>query len=1800
MKASNLRQNLLATALITACTSIASHAATLHWDGTDTTADADGGAGTWDSSTTNWDDAATAGVATAWTSGDSAIFGGTAGSVTVVGNLQAASITVNGGYTFGGTASDSINLGGGSIDSSGTTGAATDVNLNTIITGTGGLTIKAHGDLSPTGGGSGAEFRLGGANTFSGGLNITGGLVSWTTDAGLGDVANTITLSNFGGLLFTGTSTSMARNVVIDSTGGTFRTYGASTLTLSGQISGSGNVNRTDGGTLILSNSANSQSGTWNNQSGIIRINGGGSLGTSIINNTATFDFFNDGTAATFNNTINGNGTVRFESSTGTAYNGTLSGASNVIVGDITNGAILNLTSGATIDTGNLYLGETSGVAGNIIQGAGTAVTVSNQLRIGHWANNVSTYTLNDGTLDLTGTPGAGFETAGVIMLGIDGTGIFNQNGGTVTTPGVGLDVRSDTAGTDQYNLNGGTLIVGSKGIDGFGSSEFNLGGGTLQAGSNFTSTKSWNVNSASTLELDGYDVTQSGNIVGTGTLLISDGFSTGTKSLILSGSNQTVSAPISGVENVYYAGTGTLNWSSASTLTGRIDIAGGATLNLTGSTDGDVDLFNGSTITGEGTIGGNLTLDDTLGTETYTLRFNPATEPAALGITGDFDTGVGTTINVALAQNIPVSATPETYTVLTYGSALGDKNFVLSGASGFRGASLTAGANALTLDIHTKDLTWATGAGWDLGSTGAWDDGTTATDTFYNGDEVTFDDSATSTSINITGSLAPAKVTVNSSTNAFSINGNATNRITGTGSLLKDGSSSLTISGSHNYSGGTTISEGSIIFTGAQDNGLGSGAITLGDANTGSSAVSLLITNGRQINNAITVSSLASGAATIGFSGTGGSYTAFNGSIALQRDVTLLAGTTDRLHFGGNISGTGNLTISGGRRITMSGNNSFVGNITIDGANTLFQTFGGNPVPDTAQVNVGAGSIFQVFTSETIGTLTGSGILRPIAGKPTLTIAGNADATYSGTWVNDVSDHVNITKNGASVQTFSGNFTSPGALTINGGTVAISGTAEFGRTFAPGTALPTRGVNGAGTLRADSGANLTLRRSGAEFTGALQVNSGATVTLGHNNALGTGSVALQGGTLRFDNSGAYFTPIAGLIMTGGTLTTDVTTANFGTLHNTTGDVVPGSTTHVYHGQIYLTAGEWSFAKRFDDAGSVTINGTTIVNDTVWNATATGSFTAPADGWYTMDIRVQQGGGGVGPNGAGWTSGIGIKQGSPSTVGTDYVALTDGALGTRIVTSNNITFARGIAVNSASTINTANLVGTPGTTGTDGNGTGGDLTLTAAITGSANLTKTGTGSMFVNASSNGYTGSFVVNGGSLVIQNAILGSAGITVNAGARLVTNSTNFFVAGHGTAVNASRVITVNGGTWLMDAGHDARIGNVTLSNSATWTSNRGLSNYDALLANTNLGAATVNVTGTGASTMNGTGGIHLQGVQNFNVANTTSDASADLVVDMILGAQGTIGGDAGGVRKQGDGTMLLNKTNTYTGSTIVEAGTLGGTGSIVGSLVSSAGSTVAPGASIGTFTVNNSATLGGSLAIEVDGETADVLVVTGALDISGATLDITELGGGITAPALVIATYGSLTGPAFASVTGLPTGYTVDYAYDNGINTNNIAIVFSTTPYGSYEAANNIVGDGAEADSDGDGIANGLEFVLGGISDPALGSNDRGKLPQLLASGTVPAGALALLPEGKTEADYIFFEYRLADDAAGEDIEVQYGSALSAWSPAATGVNGVVTFVEDDGFDTAIDRVIVCIPRDITGNAQRLFTRLQVLIP
>ncbi|MCG3150083.1 MAG: hypothetical protein PCFJNLEI_03553 [Verrucomicrobiae bacterium] len=137
---------------------------------------------------------------------------------------------------------------------------------------------------------------------------------------------------------------------------------------------------------------------------------------------------------------------------------------------------------------------------------------------------------------------------------------------------------------------------------------------------------------------------------------------------------------------------------------------------------------------------------------------------------------------------------------------------------------------------------------------------------------------------------------------------------------------------------------------------------------------------------------------------------------------------------------------------------------------------------------------------------------------------------------------------------------------------------------------------------------------------------------------------------------------------------------------------------------------------------------------------------------------------------------------------------------------------------------------------------------------------------------------------------------------------------------------------------------------------------------------------------------------------------------------------------------GTLSLTDGYVIGGGSKTIAGTLRGSGSVVGDATVTG--TIAPGLSLGTLVFSNNLTLSGTYAAELDGTgtgNADRLIVHDLLTLTGATLDLSEI---VSADdqAYVIAEYGTLAG-TFATVTGMPGGYQLDYNYQNA---NLIAVV------------------------------------------------------------------------------------------------------------------------------------------------------------
>jgi autotransporter-associated beta strand protein len=398
------------------------------------------------------------------------------------------------------------------------------------------------------------------------------------------------------------------------------------------------------------------------------------------------------------------------------------------------------------------------------------------------------------------------------------------------------------------------------------------------------------------------------------------------------------------------------------------------------------------------------------------------------------------------------------------------------------------------------------------------------------------------------------------------------------------------------------------------------------------------------------------------------------------------------------------------------------------------------------------------------------------------------------------------------------------------------------------------------------------------------------------------------------------------------------------------------------------------------------------------------------------------------------------------------------------------------------------------------------------------------------------------------------------------------------------------------------DGTGGNLDLSADFSFTTSSANLTHPAIgnVAGDNIIRGNITLTSGGGDTA-----IAVKGGSLVIEGNLSANTSGRLL--RLGGNPGTVGTINGifsdgtsptGLRKEEDNTWVLNGDNTYTAATTVFGGTLlinglqsaalgsitvnsgatlGGTGTHGGTISAAAGSTVAPGTSIGTFTGLGAVTVAGTLKVEIDAASSDRLTAGGELNISAATLDIDELAAA-AAPVYVIASYDVLTG-TFAATQDVPAGYNLDYNY-NGLK--QIALVAGGDAYGDWETLNGIVGAGSGTDSDLDGIANGIEFVIGGDpSGPGSDSND--KLPTVTVDGT-----------------YLNFTFRRADESASYNPFVEYGGNLTGWTPAQGGVDGVIVNEVNDGFGAGIDSVEVKIPRALAAPGSRLFARLRVDIP
>jgi hypothetical protein len=141
------------------------HAQTLTWGAT-----GGGGTGTWDTSASNWFNGS---AAVPWTQGNSAVFGGTAGTVTLGAPITVQNMTFStDGYTITGTTLNPLTLSGSTPTV--TLGAGISATISSIIGGSNGLVVTGAGTLTLSGD-SGTAFSTlfySGPTTVSNGVTL--------------------------------------------------------------------------------------------------------------------------------------------------------------------------------------------------------------------------------------------------------------------------------------------------------------------------------------------------------------------------------------------------------------------------------------------------------------------------------------------------------------------------------------------------------------------------------------------------------------------------------------------------------------------------------------------------------------------------------------------------------------------------------------------------------------------------------------------------------------------------------------------------------------------------------------------------------------------------------------------------------------------------------------------------------------------------------------------------------------------------------------------------------------------------------------------------------------------------------------------------------------------------------------------------------------------------------------------------------------------------------------------------------------------------------------------------------------------------------------------------------------------------------------------------------------------------------------------------------------------------------------------------------------------------------------------
>ncbi|EEJ5962685.1 autotransporter outer membrane beta-barrel domain-containing protein, partial [Salmonella enterica] len=787
---------------------------------------------------------------------------------------------------------------------------------------------------------------------------------------------------------------------------------------------------------------------------------------------------------------------------------------------------------------------------------------------------------------------------------------------------------------------------------------------------------------------------------------------------------------------------------------------------------------------------------------------------------------------------------------------------------------------------------------------------------------------------------------------------GDFDNNIGGTGSVVKSGDKTLTLSGANSYTGGTTISGGTLVATNVE--ALGSGDVTDNatlELNTGGTFDNVISGSGQVVKSGDEMLTLSgANSYTGGTTISGGTLVASNVEALGSGDVTDNA--TLELNTGGDfdnaISGSGQVVKSGDDALTLSGNNSYTGGTLISDGTLVasnVEALGSGDVTNDAVLELNTGGDFdnaisgsgQVVKSGD-KTLTLSGA-NSYTGGTTISggtlVASNVEALGSG----DITDNATLELNTGG--DFDNAISGSGQVVKSGDeTLTLSGTNTYtgGTTISGGTLIATH-VNALGTGAIDNRASLLLDASGQFAVTDLTTESGGNTEIGAGSTLQATTLTQKSdSTLTINLNSNTADPVihaASQVSLAGTL--DITGV---------GDVLdsdPASTDDL--DTFTLIASDKTIAGDFekltvagmdaDLADFITVDGriddtgkqyelTTALtwyadrDDAVTDAHGTFNLTN-ADGSFAVNTVLENVDATLDPDSAtGWDGTSLIKQGA----------------GTLILNAEN-TYTVGTTISGGTLVATnVDALGSGDVTddATLELNTGG--TFDNAISGSGQVVKSGD-KMLTLSGTNSYSGGTLISGGTLVATNVdALGSGDVTDDATLELNTGGTfDNAISGSGQVVKSgddtltlSGSNTYTGGTIIsggtLVASNVEALGTGDVTNDAVLELNTG-GDFDNAIS----GSGQVVKSGDETLTLSGsntyTGGTLISG-GTLVASNVEALGSGDVTNDAVL--ELNTGGDftnaisgSGQVVKSGDETLTLSGANSYTGGTLISGGTL-----------------------------------------------------------------------------------------------------------------------------------------------------------------------------------------------------------------------------------------------------------------------------------